>query len=81
LRRDILQWERRLKKLETELPENLEREAKKRQEMDAKVAELRAMHVYRPMWIREQDGIHDPYDEAIDRYFLKKRKEREDAYD
>lgn len=76
-----MQFENRLKKLELELPEKIKNRAKKQQESLAKVLELLSMRVYQSAWIREQNGIHDPMSEAVDRFYLKKRKEREQNYE
>jgi hypothetical protein len=72
-----MQFENRLKKLERELPEKV-RSREQQNTPGEKVSTLQFIHVYQPMWIREQSGIRNPWCEAIDRYFLKKRKEREE---
>jgi len=76
-----MQLENRLRKLELELPEKVERRARRREQSSAKVARLLSMRVYETARIREQNGIHDPMSEAVDRYYLKKRKEREESYE
>jgi hypothetical protein len=73
-----MQFENRLKKLELELPEKITNLARKQEDTLAKVAKLRSMRVYMTPWIREQCGIHDPMSEAVDRYWMKKAKEREE---
>jgi hypothetical protein len=72
-----MQFENRLKKLERELPEKV-RSREQQNTPGERVSALQFIHVYQPMWIREQSGIRNLWCEAIDRYFLKNQKEREE---
>jgi hypothetical protein len=76
-----MQFENRLRKLEMELPEKIKRRATQREESAAKVAQLLSMRVYQSAWIRELNGIRDPLSEAVDRFYMKQRKEREENYE
>ncbi len=73
-----MQLENRLKKLELALPEKIKNRKRQQEESRAKVEQLLSMRVYSSPMTRERLGIRDPMSEAIDRFWMKKDKEREE---
>ncbi len=74
----LKQLDKRLKKLEKELPAQAKRKLQQAVAYRAKIERLMKLRPYEVESVRKQYGLVDPRADAIDRYFLGKRKEYEE---